>query len=142
MLLVCFCAGARFVVEEGSSTALTSNHLYATDPDTTADDLEFVLVSPPQFGYIENILPSPGFEKSNVGISIGKCMQYTVIKQRKHRVLIEGNTMDCGKVDAGVSINMVLLMKAAAGKLRAVGLCRRTSKRVCSSANVKERYLE
>ncbi|XP_014728412.1 PREDICTED: FRAS1-related extracellular matrix protein 1 [Sturnus vulgaris] len=63
--------GASFVVEEGSSAALTTNHLFATDPDTTADDLEFVLVSPPQFGYIENILPSPGFEKSNVGISIG-----------------------------------------------------------------------
>ncbi|XP_038026306.2 FRAS1-related extracellular matrix protein 1 isoform X7 [Anas platyrhynchos] len=62
--------GARFVVEEGSSAALTINHLFATDPDTTADDLEFVLVSPPQFGYIENILPSPGFEKSNIGISI------------------------------------------------------------------------
>ncbi|XP_010075703.1 PREDICTED: FRAS1-related extracellular matrix protein 1-like, partial [Pterocles gutturalis] len=62
--------GARFVVEEGSSAAITTNHLFATDPDTTADDLEFVLVSPPQFGYIENILPSPGFEKSNIGISI------------------------------------------------------------------------
>uniref|UniRef100_A0A8C4U907 FRAS1-related extracellular matrix protein 1 n=1 Tax=Falco tinnunculus TaxID=100819 RepID=A0A8C4U907_FALTI len=62
--------GARFVVEEGSSAALTTNHLFAIDPDTTADDLEFVLVSPPQFGYIENILPSPGFEKSNTGISI------------------------------------------------------------------------
>ncbi|KFQ30858.1 FRAS1-related extracellular matrix protein 1, partial [Merops nubicus] len=62
--------GARFVVEEGSSAALTTNHLFATDPDTTADDLEFVLVSPPQFGYIENILPSPGFEKGNFGISI------------------------------------------------------------------------
>ncbi|NWV71631.1 FREM1 protein, partial [Malurus elegans] len=63
--------GASFVVEEGSSAALTTNHLFATDPDTTADDLEFVLVSPPQFGYIENISPSPGFEKSNIGISIG-----------------------------------------------------------------------
>ncbi|KFV14544.1 FRAS1-related extracellular matrix protein 1, partial [Tauraco erythrolophus] len=62
--------GARFVVEEGSSAALTTSHLFATDPDTTADDLEFVLVSPPQFGYIENVLPSPGYEKSNVGISI------------------------------------------------------------------------
>ncbi|XP_065512088.1 FRAS1-related extracellular matrix protein 1 isoform X4 [Caloenas nicobarica] len=62
--------GARFVVEEGSSAALTTNHLFATDPDTSAEDLEFVLVSPPQFGYIENILPSPGFEKSNIGISI------------------------------------------------------------------------
>ncbi|XP_053788703.1 FRAS1-related extracellular matrix protein 1 [Vidua chalybeata] len=63
--------GASFVVEEGSSAALTIKHLFATDPDTTADDLEFVLVSPPQFGYIENVLPSPGFEKSNIGISIG-----------------------------------------------------------------------
>ncbi|NXW89537.1 FREM1 protein, partial [Alopecoenas beccarii] len=62
--------GARFVVEEGSSAALTTNHLFATDPDTPAEDLEFVLVSPPQFGYIENILPSPGFEKSNTGISV------------------------------------------------------------------------
>ncbi|NXI94984.1 FREM1 protein, partial [Psophia crepitans] len=62
--------GARLVVEEGSSAGLTTNHLFATDPDTTADDLEFVLVSPPQFGYIENVLPTPGFEKSNVGISI------------------------------------------------------------------------
>ncbi|NXA90466.1 FREM1 protein, partial [Melanocharis versteri] len=63
--------GASFVVEEGSSAALTTNHLFATDPDTTAEELEFVLVSPPQFGYIENILPSPGFEKSNIGVSIG-----------------------------------------------------------------------
>ncbi|NXA13983.1 FREM1 protein, partial [Sapayoa aenigma] len=62
--------GASFLVEEGSSAALTTNHLFATDPDTSADDLEFVLVSPPQFGYIENILPSPGFEKSNIGVSV------------------------------------------------------------------------
>lgn len=61
-----------FVVEEGFSAALTINHLSATDPDTAADDLEFVLVSPPQFGYLENTLPSAGFEKSNMGISIGK----------------------------------------------------------------------
>lgn len=60
-----------FVVDEGFSAVLTTNHLFATDPDTTVDDLEFVLVSPPQCGYIENIQPSPGFEKSNIGISIG-----------------------------------------------------------------------
>lgn len=62
-----------FVVDEGFSAVITANNLFATDPDTAADDLEFVLVSPPQFGYIENILPSPGFEKSNIGISIGMC---------------------------------------------------------------------
>ncbi|KAM6183307.1 FRAS1-related extracellular matrix protein 1 isoform 2-T2 [Erethizon dorsatum] len=62
--------GSTFVVDEGSSATLTINHLSATDPDTAADDLEFVLVSPPQFGYLENTLPSVGFEKSNMGISI------------------------------------------------------------------------
>ena len=65
-------AGTIFVVDEGFSAALTINHLSAADPDTAADDLEFVLVSPPQFGYLENTLPSAGFEKSNMGISIGK----------------------------------------------------------------------
>ncbi|KAM6170101.1 FRAS1-related extracellular matrix protein 1 [Rhynchocyon petersi] len=62
--------GTMFVVDEGFSAALAINHLSATDPDTADDDLEFVLVSPPQFGYIENTLPSVGFEKSNMGISI------------------------------------------------------------------------
>ncbi|KAM5260469.1 FRAS1-related extracellular matrix protein 1 isoform 2-T9 [Hipposideros larvatus] len=62
--------GTMLVVDEGFSAALTVNHLSATDPDTAADDLEFVLVSPPQFGYLENTLPSEGFEKSNMGISI------------------------------------------------------------------------
>ncbi|XP_029409785.1 FRAS1-related extracellular matrix protein 1 isoform X2 [Nannospalax galili] len=62
--------GTVFMVDEGFSAALTTNHLSATDPDTATDDLEFILVSPPQFGYLENTLPSAGFEKSNVGISI------------------------------------------------------------------------
>ncbi|XP_074053635.1 FRAS1-related extracellular matrix protein 1 isoform X1 [Macrotis lagotis] len=62
--------GTQFVVDEGSLAAITINHLITTDPDTALDDLEFTLVSPPQFGYVENTLPSPGFEKSNVGISI------------------------------------------------------------------------
>lgn len=60
------------MVDEGFSAALTSNHLSAADPDTVGDNLEFVLVSPPQFGYLENTLPSAGFEKSNMGVSIGK----------------------------------------------------------------------
>nr|XP_023401132.1 FRAS1-related extracellular matrix protein 1 [Loxodonta africana] len=62
--------GTMFVVDEGLSASVTINHLSATDPDTAADDLEFVLVSSPQFGYIENTLPSAGFEKSNMGKSI------------------------------------------------------------------------
>ncbi|XP_066460377.1 FRAS1-related extracellular matrix protein 1 isoform X2 [Eleutherodactylus coqui] len=59
-----------FTVDEGQSCTITVHHLHASDPDTHSDHLQFVLVSPPRYGYIENILPSPGFEKSNVGISI------------------------------------------------------------------------
>ncbi|XP_048451321.1 FRAS1-related extracellular matrix protein 1a isoform X2 [Rhincodon typus] len=62
--------GETFIVEEGSSAAITVSHLCASDPDTASDELIFVLWSPPQFGYIENTLPSPGYEKSNVGISV------------------------------------------------------------------------
>ncbi|XP_078251766.1 FRAS1-related extracellular matrix protein 1a [Rhinoraja longicauda] len=63
--------GELFVVDEGFSAAITVDHLCASDPDTADDELSFVLWSPPTFGYIENTLPSPGHEKSNMGISIG-----------------------------------------------------------------------
>uniref|UniRef100_A0A8D0GZ23 FRAS1-related extracellular matrix protein N-terminal domain-containing protein n=1 Tax=Sphenodon punctatus TaxID=8508 RepID=A0A8D0GZ23_SPHPU len=85
--------GAMFVVDEAFSAAITINHLFATDLDTTADDLEFILVSPPQFGYIENILPSPGFEKSNMGISIAsfqlkhlKALHINYVQSRHRRI--------------------------------------------------------
>ena len=68
-----------FVADEGLSAALTINHLSATDPDTAADDLEFVLIAPPQFGYLENTLPSVGFEKSNIGVRIGKSVSWPAI---------------------------------------------------------------
>lgn len=63
--------GDVFVVDEGGSATITVTHLRTSDMDTPLEELELILVSPPQFGYIENILPSPGFEKSNMGISIG-----------------------------------------------------------------------
>ncbi|KAI4900130.1 hypothetical protein NFI96_005432 [Prochilodus magdalenae] len=62
--------GASFGVDEGGSATITVTHLKASDQDTLVEDLQLILMSPPQFGYIENILPSPGFEKSNMGISI------------------------------------------------------------------------
>ncbi|XP_075682835.1 FRAS1-related extracellular matrix protein 1 [Rhinoderma darwinii] len=62
--------GEIFTVDEGKSSTITVSHLHASDPDTDNNALQFVLVSPPRYGYIENILPSPGFEKSNMGISI------------------------------------------------------------------------
>ncbi|XP_022534044.2 FRAS1-related extracellular matrix protein 1a isoform X1 [Astyanax mexicanus] len=61
---------AVFGVNEGGSASVSSTHLKVTDQDTLLEDLQLILISPPQFGYIENILPTPGFEKSNMGISI------------------------------------------------------------------------
>ncbi|XP_019955749.2 FRAS1-related extracellular matrix protein 1a isoform X1 [Paralichthys olivaceus] len=62
--------GDIFLVDEGGTAQITSSHLKASDVDTVLDGLVVSLISPPQFGYIENVLPSPGFEKSNTGISI------------------------------------------------------------------------
>ncbi|KAF5895047.1 FRAS1-related extracellular matrix protein 1, partial [Clarias magur] len=62
--------GEVLQVDEGASASITGVHIGASDQDTPLEELLLVLVSPPQFGYIENILPSPGFEKSNIGISI------------------------------------------------------------------------
>ncbi|XP_041636155.1 FRAS1-related extracellular matrix protein 1a [Cheilinus undulatus] len=62
--------GDIFTVDEGGSAQITTSHLKAFDVDTVLDELVVSLISPPQFGYIENVLPSPGFEKSNTGISI------------------------------------------------------------------------
>lgn len=64
--------GEVFSVDEGGVAPITALHLRASDEDTALDELVVSLIHPPQFGYIENVLPSPGFEKSNTGISIGK----------------------------------------------------------------------
>lgn len=64
--------GEVFHVDEGGVAPITAAHLRASDEDTALDELVVSLIQPPQFGYIENVLPSPGFEKSNTGISIGK----------------------------------------------------------------------
>ncbi|XP_028263008.1 FRAS1-related extracellular matrix protein 1a [Parambassis ranga] len=62
--------GDIFKVDEGGTAPITVSHLKASDIDTALDELVLSLISAPQFGYIENVLPSPGFEKSNTGISI------------------------------------------------------------------------
>ncbi|XP_036442581.1 FRAS1-related extracellular matrix protein 1b isoform X2 [Colossoma macropomum] len=62
--------GNMLVVDEGSSVCLCGGVLAATDPDTKPEQLIFQLESPPQYGFLENTLPSPGFEKSNAGIRV------------------------------------------------------------------------
>ena len=65
--------GNMLVVDEGSSICLCGGVLAATDPDTKPEQLIFQLESPPQYGFLENTLPSPGCEKSNAGIRGGQC---------------------------------------------------------------------
>ncbi|XP_055084970.1 FRAS1-related extracellular matrix protein 1a isoform X2 [Periophthalmus magnuspinnatus] len=71
--------GGIFVVDEGGTASISASHLKASDEDTPLDELVVSLVSSPQFGYIENVLPSPGFEKSNMGISIASFLYKDII---------------------------------------------------------------
>uniref|UniRef100_A0A6Q2ZAF0 C-type lectin domain-containing protein n=1 Tax=Esox lucius TaxID=8010 RepID=A0A6Q2ZAF0_ESOLU len=68
------------VVDEGGVAPITAAHLRALDVDTPLDVLVVSLVVPPQYGYIENTLPSPGFEKSNTGISIASFSYGDILK--------------------------------------------------------------
>uniref|UniRef100_A0A8C4Q9K8 Fras1 related extracellular matrix 1a n=1 Tax=Eptatretus burgeri TaxID=7764 RepID=A0A8C4Q9K8_EPTBU len=63
--------GDVLVVEETSKVALQRTHIWATDTDTHPDQLELMLVSPPRHGYLEDIRPLLGHERSNAGLSIG-----------------------------------------------------------------------
>lgn len=75
-------------MDEGGTAAITASHLKASDADTVLDELVVTLISPPQVGYIENVLPSPGFEKSNMGISIGDCSKTcSAIPHRQERCI-------------------------------------------------------
>ncbi|XP_054656687.1 FRAS1-related extracellular matrix protein 1a [Dunckerocampus dactyliophorus] len=62
--------GDLFVVDEGGAAQITTSHLKVSDEDTVLDELVITLMTSPQFGYLENVLPRPGFEKSNMGVSI------------------------------------------------------------------------
>ncbi|KAI4829093.1 hypothetical protein KUCAC02_023155 [Chaenocephalus aceratus] len=58
------------MVDEGSSSCLCVGVLAASDPDSPPDQLTFHLETPPLHGYLENTQPTPGSEKSNVGVRV------------------------------------------------------------------------
>ncbi|XP_023194698.1 FRAS1-related extracellular matrix protein 1-like isoform X1 [Xiphophorus maculatus] len=58
------------LVDEGSRACLCGGVLGASDPDSLPQDLTFHLEAPPLHGFLENVLPMPGSEKSGVGIPI------------------------------------------------------------------------
>lgn len=62
--------GAEYYVDEGGKGVITLNHLSATDLDTNDDDIMCTIVVQPTQGYLENISPAPGSEKSRAGIPV------------------------------------------------------------------------
>ncbi|XP_072023981.1 FRAS1-related extracellular matrix protein 1-like [Amphiura filiformis] len=59
--------GNPYFVNEGSKEVFTLDVLSAVDRDTALDELTFYITEQPEWGFVENILPKPGFEKSNAG---------------------------------------------------------------------------
>uniref|UniRef100_A0A9J7ZAP1 FRAS1 related extracellular matrix 2b n=1 Tax=Cyprinus carpio carpio TaxID=630221 RepID=A0A9J7ZAP1_CYPCA len=62
--------GPQFIVVEGEKNIIEISHISANDIDTPNDDLLCIIIVQPTSGYVENISPAPGSEKSRSGIPI------------------------------------------------------------------------
>ncbi|KAK7166140.1 hypothetical protein R3I93_006042 [Phoxinus phoxinus] len=62
--------GGQFVVVEGEKNVITLEHIQAEDMDTDNDDILCTIIVQSTSGYVENISPAPGSEKSRVGTAI------------------------------------------------------------------------
>uniref|UniRef100_A0A3P9JLJ9 FRAS1 related extracellular matrix 2 n=1 Tax=Oryzias latipes TaxID=8090 RepID=A0A3P9JLJ9_ORYLA len=62
--------GIQFSVIEGEKYAISPEHVNAEDKDTPSDDILCTIIVQPTAGYLENISPAPGSEKSRSGTAI------------------------------------------------------------------------
>uniref|UniRef100_H2YPT4 Calx-beta domain-containing protein n=1 Tax=Ciona savignyi TaxID=51511 RepID=H2YPT4_CIOSA len=62
--------GDDFIVDEGDKQMIEPIHLDATDVDTNDDDIICVITTQASEGFVENITPAPGSEKSRAGTPI------------------------------------------------------------------------
>ncbi|XP_033942134.1 FRAS1-related extracellular matrix protein 3 [Pseudochaenichthys georgianus] len=60
----------QFVVVEGEKNVITLDHIQAEDIDTEKDDILCTIIVQPTSGYVENISPAAGSEKSRSGTAI------------------------------------------------------------------------
>ncbi|XP_037533536.1 FRAS1-related extracellular matrix protein 2b isoform X2 [Nematolebias whitei] len=60
----------QFTVTEGEKNVIQILHISANDVDTPNDDLLCTIIVQPTSGYVENISPAPGSEKSRSGTAI------------------------------------------------------------------------
>nr|XP_039265536.1 FRAS1-related extracellular matrix protein 2-like [Styela clava] len=62
--------GEDYNVNEGDRATIELRHLSATDEDTERNEIICVVITQPMEGFLENISPAPGSEKSRKGIPI------------------------------------------------------------------------
>lgn len=62
--------GPQFTVVEGGKNVIQMLHISANDVDTLGEDLLCTIIVQPTSGYVENISPAPGSEKSRSGTAI------------------------------------------------------------------------
>uniref|UniRef100_A0A8C3G2X1 FRAS1 related extracellular matrix 2b n=1 Tax=Cyclopterus lumpus TaxID=8103 RepID=A0A8C3G2X1_CYCLU len=62
--------GPQFSVVEGAKNVIQILHISADDADTSNDHLLCTIIVQPTSGYVENISPAPGSEKSRSGTAI------------------------------------------------------------------------
>ncbi|XP_054649210.1 FRAS1-related extracellular matrix protein 2b isoform X1 [Dunckerocampus dactyliophorus] len=62
--------GSLFSVIEGEKNAIQTHHISADDVDTLIEDLLCTIIVQPSSGYVENISPAPGSEKSRSGMAV------------------------------------------------------------------------
>ncbi|KAM6987808.1 FRAS1-related extracellular matrix protein 2b [Tautogolabrus adspersus] len=62
--------GPQFTVVEGEKNVIRILHISTDDVDTPSDDLLCTIIVQPTSGYVENISPAPGSEKSRSGTAI------------------------------------------------------------------------
>ncbi|CAK6968919.1 FRAS1-related extracellular matrix protein 2b [Scomber scombrus] len=62
--------GPQFTVVEGGKNVIQILYISADDVDTPSDDLLCTIIVQPTSGYVENISPAPGSEKSRSGTAI------------------------------------------------------------------------
>ncbi|XP_059902249.1 FRAS1-related extracellular matrix protein 3 [Gadus macrocephalus] len=62
--------GDQFVVVEGEKNVITLEHIQTEDIDTENEDILCTIIVQPTSGYVENVSPAPGSEKSRAGTAI------------------------------------------------------------------------
>ncbi len=62
--------GPTFTVFEGDKNTIGSHHIRVEDADTPIEDILCTIIVQPTSGYVENISPAPGSEKSRLGMAV------------------------------------------------------------------------